>query len=381
VQRVGRFGGGVVREQVQKAGASREHVNGGDRSSQRVAVQGIQIVDAPAAVPPPILHGTEDGKTQPTQWSLTQQQGKVVAQQILQDTSRYALRPPDPEAFAGMVQRVFQIAQKGQVSSTTDMGHWRKWQRVTDRLGTPAFRGDVAAHSGADAAGYFREACLQAVALIEIYKEMRPKDKSKAKAKPQSALNVLLAVRRVHERHMVRMVPGRFVNQVLRGMMREFVEECGAVELLPQRKEPLEHWHIRRLATIPDGTKVGARQVDGSQRFWASVKAMVEVLSQTGFRKDEVSVPRKDARPRLTRASITYFYKGEYRSWLTLPELTLMSDGDCVVLTPPSSKADPFGLVWSTQPIYLPFRALDQVPVMMPICRRVAGACLFLSCL
>ncbi|MEM7746511.1 MAG: hypothetical protein AAF409_22715, partial [Pseudomonadota bacterium] len=84
---------------------------------------------------------------------------------------------------------------------------------------------------------------------------------------------------------------------------------------------------------------------------------MLCTLLQTGFRKSEVALPDGESfRPgRLSRASLTWFVHGSYHAALSPALAASLSPGDAAVVVPPPSKADPFGLKFSSTPIYLPY--------------------------
>ena len=56
-----------------------------------------------------------------------------------------------------------------------------------------------------------------------------------------------------------------------------------------------------------------------------------------------------------SRANLTWFFKGEYRSDLTVEELRSLTMADRAVLWPPPVENDPFLESFGAHPIHLPF--------------------------
>ena len=113
---------------------------------------------------------------------------------------------------------------------------------MTARFGTRAWRDDALANLGYDRAGHFREIILQALVLVEVSKEMAPKEITRRqaglKAKPGSAFSVLTSARRVHARFCVQMAKSPLVHLVLKSLLKRYIANHGLHALLPKRKEP-----------------------------------------------------------------------------------------------------------------------------------------------
>ena len=67
-------------------------------------------------------------------------------------------------------------------------------------MNTPAWRADAEANSGLDKGGAQREALMLAMALVYIYRRMKPRSKKDPAPKPASAMAVLRHIRRMHAR-------------------------------------------------------------------------------------------------------------------------------------------------------------------------------------
>jgi hypothetical protein len=75
--------------------------------------------------------------------------------------------------------------------------------------------------------------------LVWTYDAMQPKRKDDALPRPESALQVALAIRRAHKRLGIETPPSWQIRLVLHCLELAFVEELGTAALLPRRKAPL----------------------------------------------------------------------------------------------------------------------------------------------
>ncbi|MEM1044320.1 MAG: NADAR domain-containing protein [Bacteroidota bacterium] len=266
-------------------------------------------------------------------------------------TSSLELRPADGAWFAALQRAVHAATAEASPASTlkTNIQHWRPWTVFCGLMGTSPIRNDRRANSGADEAGFDREVTLLCSFFVWRYQNMMPRARSSPAPKPQSAMNSVIAVRRVHRDHYdIEMVSTRRLGRVLKGLLRAFVREHGADALLPARKEPMTRELLSALLALP---------FDDSDPAVLMFRAMLCVCFQAGFRKSEVAIP-DDAvfgRERLCRSALRWYINGTFHPALT-PELRRqLSRGDAAVLTPPPSKNDPFGVIFGGIPIYLPF--------------------------
>ncbi|MEM7516419.1 MAG: hypothetical protein AAF368_05810, partial [Planctomycetota bacterium] len=286
------------------------------------------------------------------------------------------LRPSDLMWFSSLQQAVREAAALATPASTTrtNNSHWGYWLVYCRKMNTSPFRVDRRANSGTDEAGFQREVLLLCGFLIWRYENMLPRSSSSPAPKPQSAMNSVLAVRRVHrDLHNVEMVSTRKLGRVLKGLLRRFVQEHGADALLPDRKEPM----LRRLLV-----DMLALPFDDADPAAVAFRAMMCVCFQAGFRKS-VCIPDGAVfgRGRLCRSALRWFVGGAYHPVLTPDLRRALRPGDAAVLTPPPSKNDPFGVIFGGIPIYLPYdpnlafsaaRHLADLEIRFPCVNRAA---------
>jgi len=244
---------------------------------------------------------------------------------------------------------------------TDDLG-WSRWEHFCSLVckgGTPPWRTDRAANSGDDPAGFSRESRLLCAYLLWCYEIIQPRSKSDPAANPQSAFNMLSAVRRIHRRHNITMVSCAHIAAVLHGLTMHHVQEHGPESILPNRKEPISPALTRSILTTPKGTKLGSKSLDWSTPLFMCLGTMFALGMNTGFRKAEVALPNGTAFDdrRLRRSSVLWRIDGAFFADPSAAQLLAMVPGrDVGVVRPPRSKADQAGVKFGTKPIYL---ALD----------------------
>ena len=90
--------------------------------------------------------------------------------------------------------------------------------------------------------------------------------------------------------------------------------------------------------------------MDWDSRAGRSVRGMVCVSAQTGFRKAEFTMPKVRQACScdcLSRANVRFFLRGRLYDVPPTEFLRNPRTGDYLVLTPPPSKCDPFDMVWA----------------------------------
>jgi integrase len=109
------------------------------------------------------------------------------------------------------------------------------------------------------------------------------------------------------------------------------------------------------------------------KRAWAALWAL---LAQTGMRKAEIALPpgEKFALKHFSWDNISWRIGGKPHARLTQELFAQLSSGDTMIVRPPPSKADPFGLRWGVRPIFLPYSA------SAPICAAREMAKLEIEC-
>lgn len=124
-----------------------------------------------------------------------------------------------------------------QTTATQDRSAWKAWKQYCKSLKTSPWRDDPDANSGRDAIGHGRETYLLAGFLIWSHMTM-PARGGRLVPQPQSAMNRVTAIRRIHDREGWKMVPSSALQTVLKGLLRIYVEENGPEGLLVRHKQP-----------------------------------------------------------------------------------------------------------------------------------------------
>ena len=150
---------------------------------------------------------------------------------------------------------------------------------------------DRAAHSGADPDGMVRESDLLCGFLIWCYERIAPRSRADSAPRPQSAYNMVTAVRRIHRRKNVIMASNSQLSATLKGIAALHVAEHGSESLLPDRKEPIDNSLVRRFLLAPPGTKLGSATLDWNEPVFLCTGALYAVEMGTGFRKAEAVAP------------------------------------------------------------------------------------------
>jgi hypothetical protein len=206
-----------------------------------------------------------------------------------------------------------------------------------------------------DPAGFARESKLLCGFLLHTY-ELMPG------CKPASAFGMVSAVRRIHKRHNVQMVSCQQLSAVMAGLVKTHIAEHGYDSILSHRKEPIDPPLLRRLLTLPAGTKLGNKTLDLSNPFFLSLFASFAVAMSTGFRKNEALTPDGAVHDfnRLCRRNLFWEINGAIHAD---PSDTLLGSmvplRDKAVLKPTPSKADQDGSHFGHNLIYLPFDPSD----------------------
>ena len=286
----------------------------------------------------------------------------VSSAALVDDASCLALKPRHHSLFQDLIADVGLAAQHGLAPRTRhgDEGHWRRWETFCrQEMATPPLRDDADANSGRNARLFAREVQLMCLFLVWVHRTMAPRSNSRTDAKPQSAMNVLLAVRRVHKLAGYPMASSAAVTNVLKGLCRAYVLRHGPEAMTPARKEPLSRDLFRRLMTLANGTPLGPHgtPLNWSDPLWISVSAACATAKFTGVRKAEIAGPHD--KTKMNRASLRWRIGGRVLAAPTPSELRALQPGDAAVLAPATAKNDPFGLHFGNKPMWLPF---DNVP-------------------
>jgi len=279
---------------------------------------------------------------------------------LVADSSRLALCPGNPSKLEEVLGWVREHMSHAFAAGTNkqDTYHWKAWSTVCALLGTPPWRTDVAANSGADPVGYKREVLLLAVAFIMLFARMRPRSHSDPAPNPRSALQKLRAVAREHKKRGFIMAPLTFAVEVMKGMLHKMVQEHGTDWLAPARKRPLTNALIAAMLAVPDGMAGLGFVVDRSSYFWLAAFATFAVLAVTGMRKGDVSKPLRSSpflMGRLTFASLRWEIDGVQHASLTSEQLRAARPGYACYLVYGALKNDPYAEFYGSRPSKLDF--------------------------
>jgi len=217
-------------------------------------------------------------------------------------------------------------------------------------LNVAPWRGDVAAHMGHDAAGYWREVVLQAIAYYRCLKMAKPRkrklnaDGGLIPAKPES-VSVIKSVRRIHKYFGVQMAESRLYGMILKAANVKFIEENGLSALMPHRKEPFTNLEIQRMIKVQRGVLISGKLVSDTSRFWRSVDLLIKVMAQTGFRLGDAL--------KMNRDSVMFDFMGRILPMTGEQMRPHLTAGVFAIMTPQRTKSDPLGIFWSPFPVYL----------------------------
>ena len=145
------------------------------------------------------------------------------------------------------------------------------------------------------------------------------------------------------------MVTMASVTALVKGMLREYIDEHGVAGLVPKRKLPLTNAIITAMLAVHDGAVRDGLMVDRTSHYWIAMFAVFSVLAESGERKDEV--------PRFTFADLTWKVGGARYKILTPALRAAMRTGDGVYYAHGVSKNDPVGAYFAATPTFLPWRA------------------------
>ena len=293
---------------------------------------------------------------------------------LIGDPSPMALCPGNPSKLVELLDQVGDKMSHAFAAGTTakDTYHLKAWKGVCASLGTPCWRTDVAANSGADPVGYKREVLLLAIALVMLFSRMRPRSKADPQANPRSALQKLRAVAREHKKRGYIMAPLTFAVEVMKGMLHEAVALHGTDWLAPARKLPLTNAIIIAMLAVADGLVGMGFVVTRSSYFWVAALATFAVLAETGMRKADVSKPLASspkARGRLTFASLRWEIDGVKYASLSAAQLLAARPGYACYLVYGVLKNDVYAEFYGSRPSKLLYAA----GAMPNACRALVG--------
>ena len=268
---------------------------------------------------------------------------------------RLALRPSDPSAISRLDHELQDVldAETTDNSLRKDESSWNKyWIPVVTFFNTPQVREPPDGAPHFSDAGQLQELKLLCFALLLIMKMMPPRAKRDKSSKPDSWLAILLAVRRMHNRLGILMVPFKLLSKMLKGLKRRFVFEHGVEALLARRKKPIFFPVLVKLLAVMSVPLAGGGVWERDSLLGASTVAMICLLYSSGFRKAEITTSGPSSSPLVFSCLVWNLRKeeqvaGPNRGWLQQP-----SHGDFVAVYPLWSKCDFTGEIWGDKPSY-----------------------------
>ena len=263
------------------------------------------------------------------------------------DPSPHALCPGKPEQLLAACEASFTLVDSAFALRTTvkDIGSWVAWDEYCSVMGTSPWRLNPDPQS--DFRGFLREIVLLSNALLYFMKTRKPRSNKDAVIRPASAMAILYAAQRVHSRNHLSMVPLRHMVKSVKGLMRQFVKDYGPQSLVPKRREPMTAGLVKSIALSPAAVGASLQQ--------KSFAAATNLAASSGFRKAELFQSDSET-DFMNMANLCWFLDGKPCSNPTSDQLANLDERCYAVITPPRSKADQFGLVFSAHPVYLPFR-------------------------
>jgi hypothetical protein len=285
-----------------------------------------------------------------------------IAMRMLRDDSRWAVRPINTTAFLELVRGVFDTSNDPLGSQRQMDSNMRLWGRYCQHMGTPAWRPDAGALSPNDK---MREIVLSAGFIPWALTRMRGR-RGNSRAKPSSAYSAYLGVRRSHSQHGIMMVDAKLVRTTLKRMCRRHIKDFGARSLIPKRKEPFTYAMITALCgvkgdlpEVKNGTMLGRTCIKWNSQHGRALRCALVLGARTGMRKSEITLDAGQSFDGTcaSRANLSWSLRGKLYITPPLGLLRAPQRGDYAILVPPLSKADQFGEVWGSSPIYLSWQA------------------------
>ena len=161
-------------------------------------------------------------------------------------------------------------------------------------------------------------------------------------------------MRRVFKTNMIPLLPITQIRNAVKAMCHDFIAKFGQRSLMPHRAAPLSNEMLDGMLQSSGVLQVTAsRSVEWENWEGLHLKALLAVARHSGMRKSELV--SNDGSLALCIGNTAFLIKSTIVCRPTNEQLDALGPGDFLVITPPPSKSDPFGVVWGSLPIYLPF--------------------------
>jgi len=197
-----------------------------------------------------------------------------------------ALRSDDDQAILYLCRATL-AAGKAQVPKGTidkdDLSWVRRVAYCKDVWRTPPFRSDVRANAGLDPVGSQREAVLLSGFMMHMAATV-PDRGGKGHSKPQTALDIALAIKRILKRLGAPLGILPEVQATFKGLVKQYIALRGHEVLQPERKKPLTGATLQSILYLPNGVKIGRRTLDWEDPFFVVFKVVLCTGLSKGMR-------------------------------------------------------------------------------------------------
>ena len=320
------------------------------------------------AAPQPTHPSGQQAVLMPTRASLVEQtvrtspallRSEALTLALHKDESKYALAPGNPAVLAHLCLTAHDVLSKSYSLRTCkrDAACFAKWSAYCRTLGTSPWRDDAAANSGADPIGFQRENVLLINFLIHTQQviQCRPAGSNRTAAKPDSAMAYIFAVRRVFKANMIPLISLVTVTRALQSISRSYLQQFGQHALTPRRAAPFTNELLDALLGSHGTLTVSSQKsVEWSSFEGLNLKAALALARSSGMRKSELV--GNEGSNSLCFSNIRFLLRGVLVARPTLQQLSSLVPGDFLVVMPPPSKSDQFGIVWGSLPIYIHYQ-------------------------
>ena len=281
-----------------------------------------------------------------------------LANMLAQDQTAYALCRGNQLQLEVMCNTAVTLLHKAYNLKTCrrDAAAFRKWVAYCRAINTTPWRDDAAANSGADSIGHRREIVLAINAMVHHQQtaKPRPNGTSGTLVKPDTALAWLMAIRRVFKANMIPLLPIAPIRNAVKALCNKFIAEFGQASLMPHRAAPFTNSMLDDMLNCSGVMDVTAtKAIDWESWEGLHCRALLAVARLSGMRKSELVT--HDGSMALCIGNTAFLIKGRISSRPSEEQLDSLSVGDFLVITPPPSKSDLFGVVWGSLPIYLSY--------------------------
>ena len=277
-----------------------------------------------------------------------------LVRDLLQDESEYGMHfDSDEDASKAALDFVIALDETNADGTIKlEASNMKAWVAFCDRHMTAVVRRRRWTEGSAE---HNNEKFVVASAFLFIYSRMQPRPGSKHPPRPSSAVNVLRGIKRFHLRLGLQFPDLSEVVKLANGLTRAYVQKNCPDGLLPKRAEPILPAEIAGIRELGEGTPLSTWQFAARSLQGISFRAAVETLAQTGFRGAEVALATGNVfgRSCINRSSIIWRIGGRDVTDPSDEQLDNLGPGDFVLIIPPPSKCDQFGVAWGNSPIYL----------------------------